>query len=145
MKNCCLFLLATFVASVSFAAEHTLMPTPQTVHIGHFSPTVKPVLTIDFGDIVTLETAANMAAAIDEGSGVVPATAVPQYLRDIYEQVKDRGPAGHILPGPIAVKGVVPGNAQEVSVHRPQGYKAHLAARGDADALDRDGSPRRPG
>src|SRR5689334_4558689 len=61
MKNRCLCLLATFAASVSFAAEHTLMPTPQTVHIGHFSPTVKPVLTIDSGDIVTLETGANMA------------------------------------------------------------------------------------
>ena len=116
MKNRCLFLLATFVASVSFAAEHTLMPTPQTVHIGHFSPTVKPVLTIDSGDIVTLETGANMAPAIVEASGVVPATAVPQYLRDIYEQVKDRGPAGHILTGPIAVKGAMPGDVLEVRI-----------------------------
>ena len=116
MKNRCLFLLATFVASVSFAAEHTLMPTPQTVHIGHFSPTVKPVLTIDSGDIVTLETGANMAPAIIEASGVVPPTAVPQYLRDIYEQVKDRGPAGHILTGPIAVKGAMPGDVLEVRI-----------------------------
>jgi acetamidase/formamidase len=116
MKNRYLFLLATFVASVSFAAEHTLMPTPQTVHIGHFSSTVKPVLTIDSGDIVTLETGANMAPAIVEASGVVPPTAVPQYLRDIYEQVKDRGPAGHILTGPIAVKGAVPGDVLEVRI-----------------------------
>jgi len=116
MKNRCLFLLATFVASVSFAAEHTLMPTPQTVHIGHFSPTVKPVLTIDSGDIVTVETGANMAPAIIEASGVVPPTAVPQYLRDIYEQVKDRGPAGHILTGPIAVKGAMPGDVLEVRI-----------------------------
>jgi acetamidase/formamidase len=116
MKNHCLFLLATFVASVSFAAEHTLMPTPQTVHIGHFSATVKPVLTIDSGDIVTLETGANMAPAIIEASGVVPPTAVPQYLRDIYEQVKDRGPAGHILTGPIAVKGAMPGDVLEVRI-----------------------------
>ena len=116
MKNRCLFLLATFVASVSLAAEHTLMPTPQTVHIGHFSPTVKPVLTIDSGDIVTLETGANMAPAIIEASGVVPPTAVPQYLRDIYEQVKDRGPAGHILTGPIAVKGAMPGDVLEVRI-----------------------------
>ena len=116
MKNRCLFLLAAFVASISFAAEHTLMPTPQTVHIGHFSPTVKPVLTIDSGDIVTLETGANMAPAIIEASGVVPPTAVPQYLRDIYEQVKDRGPAGHILTGPIAVKGAMPGDVLEVRI-----------------------------
>ena len=32
-------LLATAASSsVAHAAEHTLMPTPQTVHIGYFSP-----------------------------------------------------------------------------------------------------------
>ncbi len=98
------------------AAEHTLRPTPQTVHIGHFSAAVKPVLTVDSGDIVTLETGANMAPAIVEASGAVPASAVPQYLRDIYEQVKDRGPAGHILTGPIAVRGAMPGDTLEVRI-----------------------------
>jgi hypothetical protein len=33
------------------AAEHTLMPSPQTVHIGNFNAANKPVLTIDSGDI----------------------------------------------------------------------------------------------
>ena len=98
------------------AAEHTLMPTPQTVHIGHFSSSVKPVLTIESGDIVTLESGANMAPAIIEASGVVPPSAIPQYLRDIYAQVKDRGPAGHILTGPIFVKGAMPGDTLEVRI-----------------------------
>ena len=39
------------------AAEHTLMPSPQTVHIGHFSAALKPVLTINSGDSITIETA----------------------------------------------------------------------------------------
>ena len=52
-------LLAAFSASTSLrAAEHTLMPSPQTVHIGYFLATVKPVLSINSGDIVTIETAA---------------------------------------------------------------------------------------
>src|SRR5258705_11960416 len=93
------------VPHTALAAEHTLMPTPQTVHIGHFSAAVKPVLTIESGDIVTLESGANMAPAIIEASGVVPPSAIPQYLRDIYAEVKDRGPAGHILTGPIGIKG----------------------------------------
>ena len=101
---------------IAEAAEHTLEPTPQTVHIGHFSSTLKPVLTIESGDIVTLESGANMAPAIVDASGVVPPSAVPQYVRDIYSEVKDRGPAGHILTGPIFVKGAMPGDTLEVRI-----------------------------
>ena len=36
------------------------MPSPQSVHIGHFSATLKPVLTINSGDIVTIETATSL-------------------------------------------------------------------------------------
>jgi hypothetical protein len=35
------------------AAEYTLMPNPQTVHVGYFSAALKPVLTINSGDTVT--------------------------------------------------------------------------------------------
>jgi acetamidase/formamidase len=122
-SNRCALVLATvatlasaLIAHAATAAEHTLMPTPQTVHIGHFSSSVKPVLTIESGDIVTLESGANMAPAIIEASGVVPPSAIPQYLRDIYSEVKDRGPAGHILTGPIFVKGAMPGDTLEVRI-----------------------------
>ena len=79
------------------AAEHTLMPSPKTVHIGYFLATVKPVLTIDSGDIVTIETACSVVPSVVDQSGVVPPSAVPQYQRDIYGEVKDRGPGPHIL------------------------------------------------
>jgi len=36
-------------------------------------------------------------------AGVVPPSAVPQYQRDIYGQVKDRGPGPHVLTGPIEI------------------------------------------
>ena len=104
-----------FVTSAG-AAEHTLMPSPQTVHIGYFLASAKPVLTIDSGDIVTIESAASIVPSVVEESGVVPRSAVPQYQRDIYGEVKDRGPGPHILTGPIEVKGAMPGDVLEVRI-----------------------------
>ena len=109
-------LVATAGAPPAHAAEHTLMPSPQTVHIGHFAANVKPVLTIESGDIVTIETAAAMEPGPIEESGAVPPSAVPQYVRDIYRDVKDRGPGPHILTGPIAINGAMPGDVLEVRI-----------------------------
>ena len=107
---------ALLLASPASAAEHTLMPSPQTVHIGYFLSTVKPVLSIDSGDIVTLESAATIVPSVIDESGVVPASSVPQYQRDIFGQVKDRGPGPHILTGPIEIKGAMPGDVLEVRI-----------------------------
>jgi acetamidase/formamidase len=67
--------------------------------------------------------------AID-ASGVVPRAAVPQYVRDIYAQVKDRGPGAHILTGAIFVNGAQPGDVLEVrildvSLATDYGYNRH--------------------
>jgi hypothetical protein len=72
------------------AAEFTLMPSPQTVHIGHFAFNLKPVLTIESGDTVTIETSSLFAPEIIDQSGVVPPSAIPQYQRDIFREVKAR-------------------------------------------------------
>src|SRR5687767_2188963 len=88
----CIVGVALLGAPALRAAEHTLMPSPQTVHIGYFLASVKPVLTIDSGDIVTIETTASIVPSVIDQSGVVPPSAVPQYQRDIYREVKDRGP-----------------------------------------------------
>jgi acetamidase/formamidase len=109
-------LLLVTSAGLAPAAEFTLMPSPQTVHIGHFAANVKPVLSIDSGDIVTIETAAAMEPEAIERSGVVPPSAIPQYLRDIYRDVKDRGPGPHVLTGPIEVRGAQPGDVLEVRI-----------------------------
>ena len=102
--------------SVVHAAEHTLMPSPKTVHIGYFLASAKPVLTIDSGDIVTLESAAAIVPSVVDQSGVVPPSAVPQYQRDIYGEVKDRGPGPHVLTGPIEIRGAEPGDVLEVRI-----------------------------
>ena len=98
------------------AAEYTLMPSPQTVHIGYFSAALKPVLTIVSGDTVTIETATHIDPAEIDRSGVVPPSAVPEYSRAIYREVKDRGPSVHILTGPVFVSGAQPGDVLEVRI-----------------------------
>jgi acetamidase/formamidase len=103
-------------APAVYATEHTLMPSPQTVHIGYFLSSVKPVLAIDSGDIVTIESAASIVPSVIDQSGAVPPSAVPQYQPDIYGEVKDRGPGPHILTGPIEVRGAEPGDVLEVRI-----------------------------
>jgi acetamidase/formamidase len=100
------------------AAEYTLMPSPQTVHIGHFSATLKPVLTISSGDTVTIETATQIDPSEVDRSGVVPPSAVPEYTRAIVCEVKDRGPGAHILSGPIFINGAEPGDVLEVRIQK---------------------------
>jgi acetamidase/formamidase len=98
------------------AAEFTLLPSPQTVHVGYFLSSLKPVLTIDSSDIVTIETATNADPSVIDQSGVVPPSTVPQYVRDIFRDVRDRGPGPHILTGPIEIKGAMPGDVLEVRI-----------------------------
>ena len=109
-------LFALLSSSTVEAAEHTLLPTPETVHIGHFLATLKPVLSIDSGDIVTIESIASIVPSVVDTSGVVPPSAVPQNQRDIYGKVKDRGPGPHVLTGPIEIKGAMPGDVLEVRI-----------------------------
>ena len=58
------------------AAEHTLMPSPRTVHIGNFNATNRPVLTINSGDFVTLEAATQIEPEAIDASGVVAPSVV---------------------------------------------------------------------
>ena len=56
-----------------------------------------------------------MPSVVDQ-SGVVPPSAVPQYQRDIYGTVQDRGPGPHVLTGPIEIKGAMPGDVLEIRI-----------------------------
>jgi acetamidase/formamidase len=115
-------LLYSFTAALALNADalaqrvHNLMPSPETVHIGNFNAALKPVLTVESGDIVVLESAGALEPAAIDQSGVVPASAVPDYVRAIYREVKDRGPGGHVLTGPIVVNGAMPGDVLEVRI-----------------------------
>ncbi len=94
---------------------HRLEATPATVAYGHYWSESKPVLTIDSGDIVDVDTLLTSTPDRLEKAGVSPAD-VQTSLRAIVDQVKDRGPGGHILTGPVFITGAEPGDALEVKV-----------------------------
>ncbi|HEX5280736.1 MAG TPA: acetamidase/formamidase family protein [Micropepsaceae bacterium] len=112
----CAAMLVISAAGAASAAEYTLMPTPTTVNIGNFNAANRPALTINSGDIVNLEASTQIEPEAVDASGVVPPGAVPQYVRDIYRTVKDRGPGPHILTGPVFVRGAMPGDVLEVRI-----------------------------
>jgi len=94
---------------------HHLEPTPQTVAWGYYDAAAPPVLRIASGDTVEAHTLITSSPARLEAAGVPP-DQVEQALRDVYAQVTNRGPGGHILDGPIFVEGAEPGDVLEVRI-----------------------------
>jgi acetamidase/formamidase len=107
--------LGAAVAGAQGPKTHRLEASPSTVAYGHYWAETKPVLTIDSGDIIDVDTLLTSTPDRLEKSGV-PASEIQASLRAIVEQVKDRGPGGHILTGPVYVNGAEPGDALEVKV-----------------------------
>jgi acetamidase/formamidase len=97
------------------AATHTLNATPKTVAWGYYDAKAQPVLRVNSGDTVVVDTLITSTPKRLEEAGVPPAQ-VQQSLRDITDQVKDKGPGGHILTGPIYVEGAEPGDVLEVKI-----------------------------
>ena len=109
-------LLAGVVSTRAQAPKtHRLEATPATVAYGYYWAEAKPVLTINSGDIIDVDTMLTNTPDRLEKSGVAPAD-VQASLRAIVDQVKDRGPGGHILTGPVYVTGAEPGDALEVKI-----------------------------
>jgi len=97
-----------------FAETYELKATPDTVVVGHYSAATKPVLRIKSGDTVRIQTVSGNPATL-EAAGA-PADQIPAALRRIDAEVKDRGPSGHILTGPIFVEDASPGDVLEVRI-----------------------------
>jgi acetamidase/formamidase len=112
MKILALFLAA---ASAVLGSDYKLRATPETVVWGYFSAAAKPVLRIHSGDTVEIQSVITNSPQRLEAAGVEPGAVEPE-LRAIYENVKDRGPGGHIMTGPIYVEGAAPGDVLEVHI-----------------------------
>ncbi|MFQ5705498.1 MAG: acetamidase/formamidase family protein [Gemmatimonadales bacterium] len=97
------------------ARVHRLPAGPSTVAWGYYDAAAKPVLRIASGDFVDVSTMLTSSPKRLEGAGVAPED-VEQALRDIYEQVTDKGPGGHILTGPIYIEGADVGDVLEVRI-----------------------------
>src|SRR5437016_2918028 len=96
-------------------ATLTLKPTPKTVAWGYYDAKAAPVLRVKSGDTVEIQTLITNSPKRLEDAGVPPEQ-VEQSLRDITDQVKDKGPGGHILTGPIYIEGAEPGDVLEVRI-----------------------------
>jgi acetamidase/formamidase len=113
---------------------YELKATPRTVVWGYYDAAAKPVLRIKSGDTVQVQTLITSSPANLE-KAFLPPEQVEQALRDIFKEVKDKGPGGHILTGPIYIEGAEPGDTLEVRIHKvklaiPYSYNAFAPKRG---------------
>jgi acetamidase/formamidase len=108
---CFLSLFFLWESATTAQMTHTLKATPQTVHTGLFDASIPPVLTINSGDTVSLNTMMLMDGQLRCGMTLDEMLAVRQAYVD-----RKVGP--HTLTGPIFVKGAEPGDVLEVRVKK---------------------------
>ena len=113
---------------------YTLPATPKTVAWGYYDAAAQPVLRIHSGDSVKFDTLITNSPTGLERAGVPP-DQVQQSLRDIYKEVTNKGPGGHILNGPVYIEEAEPGDTLEVRIEKidlaiPYAYNAFGPTRG---------------
>ena len=113
--------------------HHLLRATANTVHWGYFSHDLKPVLEVESGDTVTIETLtqhasddwARMVAGDPGAESVFHWTAERKNVNrrgagpidaSIYGRGAGEGFGVHICTGPIAIRGAEPGDVLEVRI-----------------------------
>ena len=106
-------------------SEHFVPSRPETVTWGWFPINRPPILTIQSGDTVRIDTLSHAGATQDEdpatflGSlGVGPEEILPDVL-DFWKSRPPRpreGRSGHIITGPIYIDGAEPGDVLEVQI-----------------------------
>src|SRR5215475_9822238 len=131
-----IIVVSSFLFAISANAQQTvqLKPTPKTVAWGYYDASTPPVLRVKSGDAVEIQTLITSSPKRLEDAGVKP-EAVEQSLRDIYKEVTNKGPGGHILTGPIFIEGAEPGDVLEVRIKQiklaiPYAYNAFSPGRG---------------
>jgi acetamidase/formamidase len=120
-------ILLAFLSLLSLAAApqvlahppktHRLEATPATVAYGYYWADAPPVLRIDSGDIIDVDTLLTNTPAGLAKAGVAD-DKIQASLKAIVNEVTGdrRGPGGHILTGPVYVEGAEPGDVLEVKI-----------------------------
>jgi acetamidase/formamidase len=110
-----LFTLVAITAALN-AAEVKLKVSPETLAWGYYWAGAKPVLTVQSGDVVEIQTVSGNPANLEKAG--VPADQIQPELRRLYTEVpkEAKGPGGHLLTGPIAIAGAQPGDVLEVRI-----------------------------
>jgi acetamidase/formamidase len=116
----CLSVIALGLAADAFAhppKTHRLEATPATVAYGYYWSAAPPVLRIDSGDIIDVDTLLTNTPAGLAKAGV-PDDKIQASLKAIVTEVTGdrKGPGGHILTGPVYVEGAEPGDVLEVKI-----------------------------
>ncbi len=94
-------------------ATHRLDAAPDTVHWGYFDAKLKPLLTIDSGDTITVSTVSGQPTQLPAaGSGLT----IPPALTAIHQKIQPKLGGPHILTGPVAVRGAKAGQVLEVRI-----------------------------
>ena len=103
-------------ASASPAAQYQLKVAPETLAWGYYWAGAKPVLMVRSGDVVTIQTVSGNPQTLE--SAGLPADQIQPELRRLYAEVppEKRGPGGHLLTGPVAIEGAMPGDVLEVRI-----------------------------
>jgi acetamidase/formamidase len=120
-----IFAACVACAAVSTAAigaahppkTHRLEATPSTVAYGYYWADAAPVLRIDSGDIIDVDTLLTNTPTGLAKAGV-PDDKIQATLKAVVSEVTGdrKGPGGHILTGPVYVEGAEPGDVLEVKI-----------------------------
>jgi acetamidase/formamidase len=108
---CLMFLGAR---EMSAQKTHQLKATPKTIAWGYYDAAATPVLRIQSGDSVEIQTVSGNPSRLE--SAGVPADQVEPELRAIYKEVTNKGPGPHTLTGPVYIEGAEPGDVLEVRI-----------------------------
>ena len=98
-----------------------LLATPDTIVWGAYGGALKPALTVQSGDTVTIQTLSTCGAPTNLISRGVQAADIPGWVQTIFDHqptAENRGPGGHLLTGPVAVEGAAPGDVLEVRIQK---------------------------
>ncbi len=93
---------------------HELNASPSTTHIFFFDAALEPVLQIDSGDVVRLETATGNPRWFENAG--LSRDQIPAELYAVYEGYDSGSRGDHTLNGPIFVNGAEPGDVLEVRI-----------------------------
>jgi len=114
---------------------HKLLASPRTTHTGFFDGSIPPVLTIDPGDTVLMNSMMLMDGQLRGGMTLEELVAIRQgYI--------DRQVGPHTLTGPIFVRGAEPGDVLEVRIRKlvpaARGVNYHFPASMNIGGLPED-------
>ncbi len=104
--------MSTTQAKIASGKSHHLACTPETVHWGFLDGSLKPVMTVDQGDRVTIDCiTGNKSWVPQAGSGF---KFLPE-MKEIYDKVP-QGTGNHIYTGPVAIRGAEVGDTLEIKI-----------------------------